>query len=107
MIKTKQDLLVWFNDLANKSFKQSILTSIINGKQSHIEEDKQNALLVMDIIQRYEKEIIEIPSRENLKTFHEIVEQCTSNAFKKSINVGTQKRRQAVVAIWKYLKANF
>ena len=99
---TKQDLLAWFDNLASKVIKQSAFTMMLNGNNVDIRVDKQNASLVMDIIQKYNKELVEIPSHEQLSIFKEIVEQCASGKFK-SINVATQKRRVAIIAVWKYL----
>ena len=105
-MSTKQDLLTWFTNLASKAIKQSAFTIILNGINIDIAVDKQNALLVMDIIQKYDKELVEIPSREQLLAFKEIVEQCALGKFK-SINVATRKRSDAVIAVWKYLEVNF
>ena len=109
MLKTKQDLMQWFNNLAQNNIKNKLLTEMVNGtmiKNIDIENDKRKTLLVLDIIQKYDKELTEVPSRNQLEIFKEIAEQCQSGKFK-SINVATQKHREAITAIWNYLKENF
>ena len=102
---TKQDLIQWFNALATNAIKGKVYTGMVNGKIIDATNDKQNALQILDIIEKHNKEFVEIPSKTQLEIFAEIVEQCASGKFR-SINVGTQKRRDAVVSIWKYIKAN-
>ena len=52
MLKTKQDLMKWFNNLVMSTIRQSVFTGMVNGHLPNVDEDKQNALLVLNIIQK-------------------------------------------------------
>ena len=70
-MKTKQDLIQWFDNLTGQAIKNKVLTQMLNGvpvfKTGDIEDDKQNVLLIRDIIQKYKfPELLEQSGGENV-----------------------------------------
>ncbi len=103
---TTQDLMIWFMNLCEEANKQKIPTQAVNESSLDVSDDEKKVLLILDILQKYDKEITAIPTETQWKTFRDIVQECRANSFV-VINVATKKRSEAIIAIHKYIDVNF